>query len=530
MKKAKGKIKFCAQSLQAKFALRRMYMSGVDLSQQQLEFVVDFLERETIVHRMQWWQRLTHTERLALAKDIKLKYVHKGETVDIRTNELKVSYVVLRGSAEGYILDRPNQVPVHLRDGSVFGNLHFNNAVHAHTSHVGWVGDPTGTSGPKSKFQKVVLRGPVDCLVLSAENLVESATALAHVTTHNCLHLFGMSILEPYVRYRSFDAGATIVHQGDAKSNFYIIVQGTAKATFKDDSIVAADRPVVSSLQLPGASPRAPYPKELEVAILGPQSYVGDISSLFDLPEPVTVKCTTDVDAVYFMLDELYEALKPFPTVHHRMQYVAFRTLEFIVERLQLLFGMAWSSHSKTHDTLTTALADFHLPPLPPLSNDEVPVADAPASLKPGSPTTKSMSPQRQSPKKLPTATSTDPGFQHVQVDTRDMTPIEPTKDMILAMHSMHSSFRKSAASTMLVQPPLLQPTDYLQFRQQDPHSTTAPLPPCIPPPRKAKAKRTTNQLFLFPTMTKQRQYHTRSLPLLQKCSGIETPWCQPQK
>ncbi|RHZ15425.1 hypothetical protein DYB31_000507 [Aphanomyces astaci] len=188
--------------------------------------------------------------------------VDLSQTVDIRTNELKVSYVVLRGSAEGY----------------------------------------------------VVLRGPVDCLVLSAENLVESATALAHVTTHNCLHLFGMSILEPYVRYRSFDAGATIVHQGDAKSNFYIIVQGTAKATFKDDSIVAADRPVVSSLQLPGASPRAPYPKELEVAILGPQSYVGDISSLFDVPEPVTVKCTTDVDAVYFMLDELYEALKPFPT------------------------------------------------------------------------------------------------------------------------------------------------------------------------------------------------------------------------
>ncbi|RHY40568.1 hypothetical protein DYB34_002751 [Aphanomyces astaci] len=242
--------------------------------------------------------------------------VDLSQTVDIRTNELKVSYVVLRGSAEGY----------------------------------------------------VVLRGPVDCLVLSAENLVESATALAHVTTHNCLHLFGMSILEPYVRYRSFDARATIVHQGDAKSNFYIIVQGTAKATFKDDSIVAADRPVVSSLQLPGASPRAPYPKELEVAILGPQSYVGDISSLFDVPEPVTVKCTTDVDAVYFMLDELYEALKPFPTVHHRtlsMQYVAFRTLEFIVERLQLLFGMAWSSHSKTHDTLTTALADFHRPSLP---------------------------------------------------------------------------------------------------------------------------------------------------------------------
>ncbi|KAF0717427.1 hypothetical protein AaE_010863 [Aphanomyces astaci] len=355
-----------------------------------------------------------------------------------------------------------------------------------------------------------------------------------------------MSILEPYVRYRSFDAGATIVHQGDAKSNFYIIVQGTAKATFKDDSIVAADRPVVSSLQLPGASPRAPYPKELEVAILGPQSYVGDISSLFDVPEPVTVKCTTDVDAVYFMLDELYEALKPFPTVHHRtlslatgMQYVAFRTLEFIVERLQLLFGMAWSSHSKTHDTLTTALADFHrplqlpfdqcwanmftylvVPPLPPLSNDEVPVADASASLKPGSPTTKSMSPQRQSPKKPPTATSTDPGFQHVQVDTRDMTPIEPTKDMILAMHSMHSSFRKSAASTMLVQPTLLQPNDYLQFRQQDPHSTTAPLPPCIPPPRKTKAKRTTNQLFLFPTMTKQRQYHTR-------CSVGACPCCK---
>ncbi|KAF0717428.1 hypothetical protein AaE_010864 [Aphanomyces astaci] len=164
MKKAKGKIKFCAQSLQAKFALRRMYMSGVDLSQ--LTSMPSYTATIGIRRRLfgtgdncasNAMVATAHTYRtvnLALAKDIKLKYVHKGETVDIRTNELKVSYVVLRGSAEGYILDRPNQVPVHLRDGSVFGNLHFNNAVHAHTSHVGWVGDPTGTSGPKSKFQK----------------------------------------------------------------------------------------------------------------------------------------------------------------------------------------------------------------------------------------------------------------------------------------------------------------------------------------------------------------------------------------
>ncbi|ETV98129.1 hypothetical protein H310_08873 [Aphanomyces invadans] len=530
MKKAKGKIKYCAQSLQAKFALRRMYMSGIDLSQQQLEFVVDFLERETIVHRMGWWQRLTHTERLALAKDIKLKYVYKGETVEVRTPELKVSYVLLRGSADGYIVDRPGQVPVHMRDGAVFGNLHFKNAVYAPTTHVGWVGDPYGSTAPKSKFQKVVLRGPVDCLVISADNLTESATALAHVTTLNCLHLFGMAMLEPYVRYRSFEPGTTMVHQGDAKSNFYIIVQGTAKASFKDDSL-EAPAPVVSSLHLPGAPPAPPPPKDLDVAILGPQSYVGDISSLFDVPEPVTVKCTTNVEVVYFMLDELFEALKAWPAVLYRMQHVAFRTLDFLVERLQLLFGVMWSAHSTTHDTLTTALADFQLPPLPPLPEEEVATkaaSNAASPAKPGSPTTRSSSPQRvPSPKKAPVSRA-DVTCPHVYVDTTGMAPVEPTKEMILAMHSMHSSFRKSAASTAAVG--LFQPNDCLDLTHEVPaHATTLPLPPCIPP-RKAKAKPSTNQLFLFPTMTKQRQYHAKSLPLLQKCSGIETPWYQVHK
>ncbi|RHY30382.1 hypothetical protein DYB32_004363 [Aphanomyces invadans] len=223
---------------------------------------------------------------LALAKDIKLKYVYKGETVEVRTPELKVSYVLLRGSADGYVLQVPEGV---------------------------W----DALDGAVANTTQVVLRGPVDCLVISADNLTESATALAHVTTLNCLHLFGMAMLEPYVRYRSFEPGTTMVHQGDAKSNFYIIVQGTAKASFKDDSL-EAPAPVVSSLHLPGAPPAPPPPKDLDVAILGPQSYVGDISSLFDVPEPVTVKCTTNVEVVYFMLDELFEALKAWPAVLYR--------------------------------------------------------------------------------------------------------------------------------------------------------------------------------------------------------------------
>ncbi|KAF0715710.1 Aste57867_3233 [Aphanomyces stellatus] len=541
MNKAKGKIKFCAQSLGAKFALRRMYMAGTDLSLQQLEFVVDFLERETVIHRLGWWQRLTHTERLALAKDVKLKYIYKGEDLPILTSDLKQSYVILRGRAEGYIVDRPGQVPVHMRDGSVFGNLTFVNSVHTHTPHVGWVGEPTAPR--KCMFQKVVLRGPSDCLVLSSDNMKESASALAHVTTSNCLNLFGLGMLEPYVRYRSYEPGAAIVRQGDAKSKFYIIVKGTAKATFKDDSMETPP-PLVSALHHPSEPPPPPKPKKLDVALLGPQSYVGDIASMFDVPEPVTVKCTSSVDVVYFALDDLFDALKSYVSVHKRMQTVAYRTLDFIVERLQLLFGPAWTCHSKTHHDLTTFLVHFELPPVPPLDDDVVAEDNdkAASSTLPPKDTnddSSTTSPKRQSPRRrlespkkqtdaAPKVAAPDPMRRFVHVDTRGMAHVEPTKDIILALHSMHSSFRTSFGQqqhpTMMMEPHV--------DDDDPPLSAPRDLPAVTPPPQgKTKTKplaSDANHLFLFPTMTKQRQYHGRSLPLLQKCHGIETPWLAP--
>ncbi|CAK4081419.1 unnamed protein product [Aphanomyces euteiches] len=527
MKKAKGKIEFCAKSLQAKFALRRMYMSGTDLSQQQLEFVVDFLERETVIHRMSWWQRLKHTERLALAKDIKLKYIYKGEHTSLLNADLQLAYVILRGSADGFILDRPNQVPVHMRDGSVFGTLHFANSVHSATDHVGWVGNIA--SQLKHKFQKVILRGPCDCLVLTAATIVQSASAVAHVTNDHCLDLFGMAALAPYARFRTYEPGMNIVRQGDSKSNFYIIVKGTAKATFRDDS-VPTPAPSYSSLHKPSDEPPPPKPQKLDVALLGPQSYVGDIASIFDVPEPVTVKCTSTVNVVYFLLDELFEALRTHGNIHKRMKCVAFHTLEFLIEQLEQLFGVTWTAKSATQNLLTTTAANFKVSPLPPLDDiedhDKTDYKDENASPA-GSPTTRNdatkknakSSKRRGRPRSNQSNESPpSPLFQNVHVDTTGMAPIVPTKEMILAMHSMHSSFRQKSAAVILDS----QPHD---IHVSPPASFV--LPACKPPSKMHDIHETTD-LFLFPTMTKQRQYHGRSLPLLQKCQGIETPYSRP--
>ncbi|EQC40060.1 hypothetical protein SDRG_02715 [Saprolegnia diclina VS20] len=486
MRNAKASIQVCAQSLQARFALRKMLMRGQDLSHQQMEFVVKYLQQETSIHRLGWWQLLTHTEKLALAQEVTLKTIEKGKRVTILTRANNEANVVLRGRAECFLLESQQFKPVINNDGFVFGNLKITNTTYSDANPAGWAAEaPEMHLCP---YQKVVLVGPADYLIVTANFTINGAVQkVANVTKNHGLARYGLDALSPFARLHTYDAGCHIVRQGDAKSYLYFITSGACKASYKDPSVV--DGPDDRSFALANAN-------GVDVALLGPQSYIGDIACLFDLPEPVTVTCLSDVDVVYFNLQELYDVLKTSDDLKRRLVVVAHQTLAFVLERMGFLLGDKWTTESPSFNELQTFLSHHTLPYLPPYEDE----AKRPLSAA------KSSGNNNRS--ETPSALDTTPRsamlaqFQHVNMAA--VEPIEPTRDMLVAMHSMHSTFRtKSLASH-----------GYALVHPSAPaiHSSELPL-------KTAQHK----AHFLFPTMTKQRQYHGRTLPLIEKCQSLET-------
>ncbi|OQR96608.1 hypothetical protein ACHHYP_14632 [Achlya hypogyna] len=499
MVQARASIKVCAQSLQARFALRKMLMRGGDLSQQQMEFVVKYLQQETSIHRFGWWQLLTHTEksflfeaerltprRLALAGEARLRSIEKGTQVTILTKAANEAHVVLRGRSECYLLETQVYRPVINADGFVFGNLKITNTTYSDADPAGWVSG--SAENHLCPYRKVVLVGPADYLIITANFTINGAVRkVANVTRNHGLTRFGLDALAPYARLHTHDAGTHIVRQGDPKSYLYLITRGTCKATYKEETALLA--PEDRSFDILNAT-------GVDVALLGPQSYVGDVAALFDLPEPVTVTCLSDVDVVYFNLHELYDVLKVADDIKRRMVVVAHQTLDFILERMGYLIGDTWAKASPIFQDLQSYLSQHPLPHLPPIDDDAKRPTSAPReeSDDPAAPTT-------------PTAMASDTPrtqllreFKHTS--TANLEPLEPTKEMLLALHSMHSSFRKRSLATH-------------GLAIVSPQPIAGAEAPTAPPP----------QLFLFPTMTKQRQYHGRTLPLLDKCHGLETPY-----
>ncbi|OQR89172.1 hypothetical protein THRCLA_09879 [Thraustotheca clavata] len=479
MNQARASIRNCAQSLQARFALRKMLMRRQDLSQQQLEFVVKYLTQETTIYRFGWWQLLTHTEKLALAQEVKLVTIEKGCQNVILTGHANEAFVLLRGRAECYLLETQLSRPVMNSDGFVFGNLKITNTTYSEEDPVGWATE--SNQNHLCLYKKVIVLGPADYIIITANFTINGAVQkVANITNNNSIQSFGLDPLAPFVRMHTYDAGSIIVQQGNEKSFVCIITKGTCKATYMESN------EALNKLSFLNA-----HNNGVDVALLGPQSYVGDIATMFDMPEPVTVTCLSDVDVVYFNLQDLYEVLKVSDDTKRRMAVVAHQTLSFILERLDFLLGDKVTKTSPNCIELSKQLSQHPLPYLPPLEEHTRPQSASNEVVK-----EPPISKPRTAPKENTPRTQLLNDFK--PTNTNNVQPIEPTRDLILAMHSMHSNLRKNTLAS---------------------HGLRI-----VSPEKEISCESTLQQnkpLFLCPTMTKQRQYHGRTLPLIEKCNGV---------
>jgi len=103
----------------------------------------------------------------------------------------------------------------------------------------------------------------------------------------------------------SYPAGAVLFHQGDDADAAYIVISGSA------DVLVSSDGK--------GA--------ENKVAELGPNSFVGDMAILCDIPRTASVKANSQLDALRIRKEHMMDMVKESPTL-------ALAVLRELVQRL----------------------------------------------------------------------------------------------------------------------------------------------------------------------------------------------------
>lgn len=95
------------------------------------------------------------------------------------------------------------------------------------------------------------------------------------------------------------ESGTTLIRQGDAGREFIVIGQGTARVTRTEDG--------------------AP----VELAQLGPGSFVGEMALLADQPRSATVVATSDMVALVSNAREFHELTRISPSVGRQITWAA---------------------------------------------------------------------------------------------------------------------------------------------------------------------------------------------------------------
>ncbi|ETP16858.1 hypothetical protein F441_08646 [Phytophthora nicotianae CJ01A1] len=556
--------------LGARFHFRGLFLRQIDFSFDELSFIITYLANETTICEQPWWRGLSHAERLEAASRMKMQHLHRGEehVIWLTSMETPRSCILLYGNAEARPLNIATTPVLNFTEGSVVGNLGAPQRVQSASSEASrpsfssnTAQSISGVSDSKWRrikrenslrkgihlYNKIIISGPADYIVLTASDIRESGSGAADRL--QWAKQFGLERFIGCLRQTVFEPGTIIVHEGHQLNNLYLLLEGECRASVeRDDSSTSS---IAQSNEANSISSKPPLTtaeaqlrhtrrfrwsddSQLPVASLGPKSTVGDISLMLGIPEPVTVRAVTTVNALTLSQEDFIRETsdRHDPTVVaciEKLQSTAYDTLRFILERVETESKNEHCDQRLKIDSLREALrqkqpGDKHSRVLSS-PRESSRAASQPGGL-PSDVRTSSGGAQLSRIVSLPSVvlkhatSSVDTRRQYFRnqfetsvaaVSGEDVAPIEsPTR--------MTRQQRKAARAFANLQHPVAGKSlaEFVQMsnKAKDDKSPVADPPHTTP--------QTEGLLFLFPTMTKRRQLHGKTLPLLPRYRGYD--------
>ncbi|TYZ61825.1 hypothetical protein PybrP1_010890, partial [[Pythium] brassicae (nom. inval.)] len=302
--------------LGARFHLRKLFLREDTFSQDELEYMIQYLVHETTIQEQLWWKALSHFERLEIVSRLKLHHVRKDEeqTLWFSRHEATRDCILLYGSAEAKSVDASAAPLLSFPEGSVVGNLALPQGVlppqNSEPSSLEALASSGSTNWRRVKrerqfreaqefYNKLAITGPADYLLLTSSDVVETISRAAdRVEQDKWVRAFGLE--------RVFETGALIATEDELLGSMYIIMNGECRASVRCSGVGAraptkttAEEMVTHTHKL-----RSRTADQLPIASLGPLSTVGDISVVLGVLEPATVQATTTVTTLWLSLDD----------------------------------------------------------------------------------------------------------------------------------------------------------------------------------------------------------------------------------
>ncbi|KAL3663909.1 hypothetical protein V7S43_010798 [Phytophthora oleae] len=536
--------------LGARFHLRALFLRQLDFSIDELNFIVTYLANETTISEQPWWRGLSHTERLETASQMKMQHLRRGEehVMWLTSMEIPRSCILLYGNAEARPFNVASTPVLNFTEGSVVGNLGAKPRLPAQqfeattASSSSSMTIKTGVSDSKWRrikrenslrkdihlYNKVVISGPADYIVLTESDVRESGSGAADRL--NLAKMFGLERFVGCLRQSVFEPGAILVREGHQLNSLYLIVEGECRAS------VARDDTVSPSIQFNEVNPTNSKPplttaeaqlrhtrkfrwsddSQLPVASLGPKSTVGDISLMLGIPEPTTVKAVTTVNVLTLSQEDFSRenSDRHDPVVAaciEKLQNTAYDTLRFVLERVEIESKNEHCDQRLKIDSLREVLHQklSGLHSKPSIAAGVFRSASSVVNLQPDVKNSRAGE-QMSKAVSLPSVVLKHADTRRQYVAGEDVGPLEsPTR--------MTRQQRKAARAFANLQHPVAGKSlgDCVQL------STKAEVDESPGADQSSQINPQPGELlFLFPTMTKRRQLHGMNLPLLPSYRG----------
>ncbi|KAE9047914.1 hypothetical protein PR002_g789 [Phytophthora rubi] len=572
---ALGGTEHATTKLGARFHLRALFLRQLDFSIDELNFIVTYLANETTILEQPWWRGLSHAERLETASRMKMQHLRRGEehVIWLTSMDAPRSCILLYGSAEARPFNLATAPVLNFTEGSVVGNLGASPRMPSHRP------TPSGTSHASSStiaataavgvadskwrrikrentlrndihlYSKVTISGPADYIVLTESDVRETGSGAADRL--QWAKMFGLERFVGCLRQTVFEPGATIVREGHQLSHLYLIVEGECRASVERDDTNRSS--TVQSTDASSTSSKPPLTtaeaqlrharkfrwgddSQLPVASLGPKSAVGDISLVLGIPEPTTVRAVTTVHALSLSQEDFLRESsdRHDPAVLacvEKLQSTAYDTLRFVLERVEIEAKNEHCDQRLKIDSLHDILR--HKQPVIPSSASVASGRCASAERVSSScHPDRAQSPAGTSNTGVASRTMSLPSvvLRHVAANAEERKQrtrnqfgnvaaisgedvIEPPKSPT----QMTRQQRKAARAFANLQYPVAAKClgDYVQMPTKDTIVDTLSTDQTL-------KTASDDLLFLFPTVTKRRQLHGKTLPLLPRYRGYD--------
>ncbi|KAG7400366.1 hypothetical protein PHYBOEH_005954 [Phytophthora boehmeriae] len=505
------------------------------------DFIVTYLENETTIAEQSWWRGLSREERLETTSRMKMQHLRRDEEhiIWLTSMETPRSCILLYGSAEAKPCDLAETPTLKFTEGSVVGNLGAPSRSSSQASGGTESSDAVDVATIQSirasdskwrrlkrenslrkgihLYNKVVVSGPADYIVLTANDVRETVSVASDRL--QWAKLFGLERFANCLRQIVFEAGTIIAREGEQLPNLYLIVEGDCRASVARDDMMNSSN-ATSKKTLPTTTAEAQLlhthkfrwsdESQLLVASLGPKSTVGDISLVLGLPEPTTVRAVTTVNALSLtredFLRENSDQRDPAATpCTDKLQSTAFDTLRFILERVEVEAKHEHCDQRLKIDSLREMLRNKQ-----PGFAGEVQLSANSVSL----------------PAVVLKYVAANADERRKQGPNQFDTPASVTSntDAVNGDNStrMTRQQRKAARAFTNLQYPVAGRSlgDYVQLNPK----LTVEAGMAGTSPTAEQGSNSSDLLFLFPTLTRRRNLHGKTLPLLPRYRGYDVP------